>query len=372
MIKKLLFVALFLLPFQAGCVHHFSGNYEHQFGGKVERGDFSLMSHNRLRLDLGVEPHEDISFRANFIAQTFHGKTRFCITEFMPKKFHPIARALPEHLRTFKLEDKYVLDNAFVTFCSPPLMVRAGKQQIPWGTGYVWNPTNIFHPISILDPVAEPPGVEALRLDRVIEDANVSFILAPEGYRGEADLALRINKHLEGFDLSVSTVNRQREDRWLYGGDFAGELLGFGVLGEVAYNRLPHDSYIQAVIGANYTTELQTHIMVEFHHNGAGRKTHHHYTFEDWMQLISGKRTNLARDYLFLRVSHPVMEHLMEVECSTIINLNDKSFIVIPKLTHNLAENVVITAMFNVFEGRQGTEYGQFPSGMFVQAKVYF
>lgn len=174
------------------------------------------------------------------------------------------------------------------------------------------------------------------------------------------------------FDLSASIVNRQGEDRWFYGGDFVGELLGFGVWGEVAYNRPPNDSYIQSVIGADYTTELQTHIMVELYHNAAGRRTHCGYTFEDWMQLISGKRTNLARDYLFLRASHPAMDHLMEIGCSTIINLNDESFIIIPKITYDLAENVVMTAMFNAFEGREATEYGKFPSGMFVQAKVYF
>ena len=369
MIKKLVFAAWLLFPFPGLQAFDISGYYEHQLGGQIEAGDFSLMSHNLLRLDLQAEPAENIVFRANFIAQTFHGKTKFCLTEFIPEKFHPLAAPLPP----IELEDRYVLDNAFLTFHFPSLMVRVGKQQLPWGTGYVWNPTNIFHPISILDPGIEFPGVEALRLDRLIgKDANLSFILASEEFAEESTLALRAERHLEGFDLSTSIVNRQGEDRWLYGGDFVGELVGLGVWGEVAYNSLPATSYVQFVIGADYTTELQTHIMMEFHHNNDGRRRHYDYTFEDWIQLITGKRMNLARDYLFLRVSHPVMNHLMEIEGSAIINLNDESLIIIPKVTYNLAENVVITAMVNLFEGRSGTEYGQFPSGMFVRARVYF
>ena len=372
MIKKLVFAILILFPFQGLYAFDLSisGYYEYQLGGQIEGGIFSRMSHNLLRLDLKAEPAENIVFRANFIAQTFHGKTRFYITEFMPEKFHPMAALLPP----IELEDRYVLDNAFLTFHFPSVMARVGKQQIPWGTGYVWNPTNIFHPISILDPGVDPPGVEALRLDRLIgKDVNLSFILAflvdRPGWASTP--ALRVEKHLEGFDLSASVADGEG-DRWLYGADFVGELAGFGIWGEAAYNRLPAISYIQFVIGADYTTELQTHIMMEFHHNNAGRRRHYDYTFEDWMQLISGKRMNLARDYLFLRASHPVMDHLMEIECSAIINLNDESFIIIPKVTYDLAENVVITAIVNVFEGRSETEYGQFPSGMFVQARVYF
>ena len=83
-------------------------------------------------------------FRANFIAQIFYGKTEFCLTEFMPERFHPMAALEPP----IKFEHRYALDNAFLTFYLSPIMVRLGKQQIPWGTGYVWNPTNIFHPVS--------------------------------------------------------------------------------------------------------------------------------------------------------------------------------------------------------------------------------
>lgn len=369
MIKKLVFAILLLFPFQELYALDISGYHEHQLGGQIGGGDFSLMGYNLLRLDYRAEPAENFVFRANFIAQIFYGKTEFCLTEFMPERFHPMAALEPP----IKFEHRYALDNAFLTFYLSPIMVRLGKQQIPWGTGYVWNPTNIFHPVSILDPDIEFPGVEALRLDRPLgEGANLSFILTSEDPAGEPTLALRVESHLEGFDLSASIVNRQGEDRWLYGGDFVGELLGLGVWGEVAYNRLPVTSYVQFVIGTDYTTELQTHIMMEFHRNNDGRRTHYDYTFEDWMQLISGKRTNLARDYLFLRASHPAMDHLMEIECSTIINLNDESFIIIPKVTYNIAEDVVITAMINAFEGRSGTEYGQFPPGMFIQARVYF
>ena len=43
-----------------------------------------------------------------------------------------------------------------------------------------------------------------------------------------------------------------------------------------------------------------------------------------------------------------------------------------PELTYNLAENVDIIVMLNLFQGKQNTEYGQFPSGGFVRVRAYF
>ena len=369
--KKLVFLVMVFLNFQQLSALDIWGYYENQLTGQIQKGKCSFMNYNRLRIDIGSEIDENIVFKVNFIAQTFHGKTGFNLLDFIPEKFHTAAEFL--HVESlidiqFEMKDRYVLDNGSLSFHSSPFTVVIGKQQIPWGTGYIWNPTSIFHVKSILEPAYEFPGVNALRLDY---GGNLSFVLAPGSNIDGSTFALRLKEDLIGFDLSASLVNKRIEERWLYGADFAGEVLGWGVWGEFAYNRLLATDYLQFVLGADYTFEFQTHIMMEYNHNGLGKADYCDYTLIDWLELLGGLQTNLGRDYIFMRASHPAMD-LMEIGCSGIVNLNDRSFLVIPDLTYNLAENVDIIVMLNLFQGKQYTEYGQFPSGGFVRAMAYF
>lgn len=124
-----------------------SGYYENQLSVQVKQkqiamqprqlavqGDgikFSLMNYNRLRIDIGSDLGENIVLKGNFIAQTFHGRTKFNILDFIPKKFGEEVRCLPPEIRMFELKDRYVLDNIFVSFHLPFITIRAGKQQIP-------------------------------------------------------------------------------------------------------------------------------------------------------------------------------------------------------------------------------------------------
>lgn len=372
-LKILIFLVLVFLNSQPLSALDIWGSFEHQLTGRVEEDRYSFMNHNRLRIDLSSEIAENIVFRGNFIAQTFHGRTKFNLLDFIPEKFHLEAGNLPPEVLKFEMEDEYTLDNAFVSFRSPLFAATLGRQQLPWGTGYVWNPTSVFQVRSILEPAREEfPGVDALRVDLPFgRGGSLSFISAPDENWHSFDTAMRVKRHLRGFDLSASLINQETEERWLYGADFVGELLGLGVWGEFAYNRLPTSDYLQFVLGADYTFEFQTHIMMEYFHQGQGQANYRDYTLTDWLELLGGIETNLGRDYIFLRASHPVTD-LMELGGSGLVNLNDGSFFLVPELRYSLAENVELIAMLNLFQGGPGTEYGQFPSGGFVRVRVYF
>lgn len=364
-------ILVFILPVFLYChpvlALDISGYYETRIDGQTNANYFFLTNYNRLRIDLKSEIDKDIIFKANFIVQTFHGKTEFNISDFIPEKFHLAVKDFPP----FEFKDEIFIDNIFITIRFPFINLTAGKQQLPFGTGYVWNPTSVFHTKSILEPTYELSGVNALLLDIPFNESNLTFIFAPAERWNLSDKALRLKKHISGFDLSVSVINKGEEKRLLYGGDFVGELLGLGVWGEMGWNKAPLADYIQFVCGFDWTFEFQTHIMAEYYYNEDGRDSHRKYTFADWMRLLSGERTNLGRDYIFLRASHPVTD-LMEMGSFTLINLNDESFVIVPEMIYNLTENTDITIMLNLFSGKDSTEYGEFPSGGFIRLRAYF
>ncbi len=48
-----------------------------------------------------------------------------------------------------EIKDEFI----FLDYNKLRLNIRVGKQQLPWGTGYAWNPTDIFNAKDILDPL---------------------------------------------------------------------------------------------------------------------------------------------------------------------------------------------------------------------------
>ena len=128
------------------------------------------LSSNKLRVDLQWKASENVAFGANFDYITYHGKTEWDILDYLPENiqdevpstslfgydFNPYVIAFSE--RSF-------LDNAYVKLMFDHADVTVGKQQLSFGTGYVWNPTDVFNQKDITDPTYEQPGHNAVRLD---------------------------------------------------------------------------------------------------------------------------------------------------------------------------------------------------------------
>ena len=86
-----------------------------------------------------------------------------------------------EYFYRFSFSDQTFLDNAYVMIRMKYADLIVGKQQISLGTGYVWNPTDIFNIKDILDPTYEQPGHNAIRLDIPIGTKyNLTGIYSPD------------------------------------------------------------------------------------------------------------------------------------------------------------------------------------------------
>ncbi|MFQ5752140.1 MAG: hypothetical protein ACE5HI_09105 [bacterium] len=369
-----------------------SGYYENQFFPQELNNKLILQDYNKIRLDLSAEIGDNITFNGDYIYRVFHGKTTFNAFDFVPEsvvqEISNLVQTPVDSLRSlfdFQIENENFLDNAYVTFYSRRLNVRVGKQQLPWGTGYTWNPTDIFNEKNLLDPTYEKVGVNAFKLEIPFgSEGMVTGIFGIGEDMTSSTKALKIKQHAHGYDFSASYVEKEQagfdymlalktaEKRRLVGGDFSGQLFGLGVWGEGAYNFLESSAdFGQYLLGLDYTFESELYLIGEYYRNELGKSNKGEYTFNDWMRLLSAEGENLGQDYLFLGQRYPITE-LWNWANYLLFNLNDKSGIFFPWFDYSLNDNTELMFVGYLPFGGKESEFGEFGMGGFARVRVYF
>lgn len=370
----------------------FSGYYENQLFPQNLNGKFIFQDYNKIRLDLSSEIGENVNFQADYIYRIFHGATKFNAFDFIPEsvvKDFAAQRHVPaENLRPlfdFEFADENFLDNAYVTVYLNKLTLRIGKQQLPWGSGYTWNPTDIFNEKNALDPTYEKVGVNAFQVEYPFsaEGGITAIIGVGENWR-KTTKALKIKHHVAGFDYSVSFVEKEQqgidlyrlgpftERRRLVGADFSGQLFGLGVWGEGAYNFMTGaGDFGQYLFGADYTLKNGLYVIAEYYRNELGKSSKEDYGINDWMRLLSAQGENLGRDYLFFGERYPIAE-LWNWSTFMLFNFNDKSGLVFPWFDYILNDNTEVIFVGYLPFGKSRSEFGEFGAGGFARIRVYF
>jgi hypothetical protein len=369
------------------------GYYEFQASGSLSKNTFLQLYSNKLRVDLKSDLSDTITFAGNFNLQTYHGTTEWNILDFLPDE---AVAEVPEGLEAayvFNFSHRYHLDNAWVRIAFKPFDLIVGKQQLSFGTGYVWNPTDVFNVKDYLDPTYEQPGHNAIRFDIPLGNIlTLSVLYAPEDTWKDSARLVRLKGRIWRFDLALIAIEKRwvyhdytefdeetgyfkanSERRRLLGLSTAGEIFGVGVWAEYAHNWMEvSDDFYELVVGADYTFDFQTYVMVEFYRNTLGRGEGEGYSLNDWMRLMAQEQKAVCRDQLYAIVQHPVGDFL-SLGMSTVASLTDGSMALIPTATYNLSDNIEVMAYFNFNTGGEGTAYARiFGSGGMVRVRVYF
>jgi len=368
------------------------GHFEHQFFPQEMDGELILQDYSKLRLDMAADAGENVSFTGDVVYRVFHGKTEFSAFDWIPGRVvgdyaAAMGASVEDLAPEFRVEmaDEHFLDNAFVSLYFARFDLRLGRQQLPWGTGYTWNPTDIFNDKNLLDPTYEKVGVNAIRagVPLGLQGMLTGVVGIGDNWDGSTK-ALKIKGHLRGFDLSACLVEKeeegidyftfaeQRQRRRLLGADFSGTLLGLGVWGEGAFNFMEEEKdFGQYLVGADYTFENGLFLTGEYYRNGRGKSDEARYTFADWMRLLSADGENLGCDYLFLGQSLPIGE-LWDGSNYAIANLNDKSGVIFPWISYSFGDNTEVDLVGYIPFGGKETEFGAFGAGGFTRVRVYF
>ncbi len=260
------------------------GYYENQLalvllpGQDLEAEDLLVMDYDKLLLELSARPAPGFSAHANLVFRVFHGTKTLRVADFVPERFESdlalLAFAAPE-LTQVTLANEVLLKDAYATGSYGPLRVRLGKQPLRFGSGYLWNPTDPFTSVDMLDPSYEKEGVTALRAQVYLprEILLEGYVLPDVGldplYVDKTGVALRARyapglwvlaatyvgfEDLAGLDLDATTTDGAfvMARRHLLGGEVTGEVAGIGLWAEAAV--LPVPFRLTPTVGVGITT----------------------------------------------------------------------------------------------------------------------
>jgi hypothetical protein len=253
------------------------------------------------------------------------------------------------------------------------MRIIAGKQHLYWGVGRVFRPLDIFNETNFFEPGYEKPGYNALL--GYVSLGNLSSlrgVVGPKNNFENSLYGLRIGSNIVKNDVGISVFHRPSAELTIFGGELAGEfVLGYWC----EYSHVTEDTfdYSKFSIGVDYSLPLRIYIMTEFFFDGSGVSDPDDY---DFTKIFSGERVTLAQHYLYSTLSTiPNPFAVLQPSINTLINLDDRSFIIIPQLGLSLFENTEIFAGVNYFIGSSETEFRNvvpYDGAVYVWMKVYF
>lgn len=367
----------------------FFGYYETEMDQIRSRGTDYSFGYNKVRLDLSVSPLEEVTLLANLNYQLFHGQKTWDLFDFLPG--HITAGLMTAGIGEFPftLQDTLYLDNAYLRLSMGIFDVTVGKQQLSLGTGYAWNPLDIFNRRLFLDPTYEQFGINALRVELPLaerllidvifspgEDWNKSdrLILGKVGL-GRFDITASAGRYvwsITQFDATTFQLSAINEKRQMIGGAVVGEVLQWGVWSEGSWISVENDrDYLEYVVGVDHTFDFSTYLLVEYYRNGGGIVRRNNLQVEDYLSYYTGETHSLMQDYLFTLLNHPVTD-LLTFGIIGIANFNDGSAVFSAEIEYNLFENVHLTLGVSSSVGDENSEFGIQDWGMRLKLRAYF
>jgi hypothetical protein len=288
-------------------------------------------------------------------------------------RWHPVDE---EHVSLVHYVDRLYLRQNF-TWGS----FIAGRQRIQWGTGRIWNPTDLFNPINpaSFDKI-EKDGADAVSAKLYLGSftdlqAVVNFRKARGLKEGSTALdstnaGMRFRTNFSEFD--VSAIGGWFDRRIVMGGDFAGNLFEAGVRGEAIYvsagENQPHTEYLRIVLGADYQFTPEFYSLIEYMYNGEGNTETGSYEIE---RLFRGEILSLNRKYAYLGGTY-LVHPLVTASVGIMRNLGDGSGFFSLVASWSSSDNSMISAGFLLPYGNVKDEYWYYPSSLYFKGEFYF
>jgi hypothetical protein len=286
-----------------------------------------------------------------------------------------------------------------------------GKKVTKWGTGYARNPVSfVDRPKDPLDPQEALEGFYLLKADiiksfdgplktlaftpvvlPVTEGVNLAF-----GKPNHVNFASKL--YLLLWDTDVDLLFFTGESRTTrYGLDFARNVRSnLEVHGELAWITesakelvdtqgsvsVKESDVLSTLLGVRFLTPTQLTLIAEYFHNGTGASKDEFQSFLGFVErayenlLVSGSsellekaqslrgtfaEANPMRDYMYFRASQKEPFGLLYFTPGliSIINLQDRSFLLMPELQYSPITNLVLRFRAAFLVGDRNTEFGE-------------
>jgi hypothetical protein len=246
-----------------------------------------------------------------------------------------------------------------------------GRQRISWGTGRIWNPTDLFNPINPADfSKIEKDGADALSMTYYLGNfTDLNIVYNPQDKFKKNNAAFRFRTNYETYDLAV--ISGYFDRRYIVGFDFAGNLFVAGIRGEGIISMDKNDlnkNYTKLVFGIDNQFTPKLYALIEYQYNGEGITNKYSY---DLTRLAKGEIINLNKNYLFISTNYQFTP-LITGTLSNNINLNDGSGFVNSTISYSMSDNSTLTFGGLLIYGKQFTEYWYYQNSFYMQLQVYF
>ncbi|MDZ7802728.1 hypothetical protein [Thiohalophilus sp.] len=285
----------------------------------------------------------------------------------------------------------------------------AGKRALRWGKGYAFNPVGFLErPKDATDPELSREGfvlasAEYVRsFDGPLQTVSFTPVIVPvsddinDDFGSEKDTNLAARLYLLYRDTDIDILLRSGDSRAdAFGVDFARNLTtNFEIHGELAWFDERTQSVLDAgntlvtreteafdwLLGLRYLTAAETTWITEVYHNGAGYTRDEMQRFYDLARATPTtpalRPTALAarqagygtpqpmRDYLYIKVSQkePFEALYWNAGATTIINLHDSSYTLIPEVSYSGITNLELRGRLSLLDGGRDTDFGERPN----------
>jgi hypothetical protein len=279
-----------------------------------------------------------------------------------------------------------------------------GRQVFSWGSGRLWNPTDLLSPFAPTDIDREVRrGIDAVRASVPLgATAQADILWLPQQLARDNGGLARARFNVAGFDISPSVAKYVRD--MVYGLDAGGDIGPVGLHAEAALtDALDVDErFVRAVAGVSLQPTSELFITGEYYFNGWGTTEPENYlTILQSPRVARGEVFGAGRHYFGL-VAAWQATGLLSIQGIAITNLTDPSMQFVPALEYWAAQSVLVRFGGYIPLGRKPdpaglkaltiedvlgqsdvfrrevrsmglrSEYGASPLGVFTQLSVYF
>ncbi len=244
-----------------------------------------------------------------------------------------------------------------------------GRQRIAWGTGRIWNPTDLFNPINPANfSKVEKDGADAFSFKYYAGNfTDIELVINPEEQFRQLNFGVRVRTNIHEFDISL--LGGSFEKGFVFGGDFAGNFFDAGVRGEALYSENPFaNRFVRFILGADYQLSSRLYALLEYQHNGEGTADLSRY---DIAGLVTGRILNLGKEYLFANMVYQV-HPLVSVSVGANFNLNDGSGFFSPLVTYSASSDISLSLGGLLAYGETRTEYSYYPLSFYARTEWFF
>lgn len=245
-----------------------------------------------------------------------------------------------------------------------------GRQRIAWGSGRIWNPTDLFNPLNPANfSKIEKDGVDAaVATVRMGELSDLTAVWNPQRRRSSS-FGARARTNWEGFDLAA--VGGRFDDLWVVGGDITGSVWDAGIRLE-GIHATPHRNggggTTRLIAGVDNQFTGRLYGLMEYQYNGAGASDPAGY---DILRLFNGQILHVGRHYAVVRGSY-LLHPLVSLQAGVMRNINDRSGYAGGSVTVSLTEEASVALGGQYTFGAVSSEYWYYPRSLYVRGDIFF